>query len=249
MTKKLVQLKRSYYFYLDTKARNFARKLSRRLAVTELILNCIKELYSSAKSESRFSKSDKFEIAYHNPITSDLEFLIARILYHYSNSKKLNWTIYLRRQVGKTAPDIRIEREGRTIGIIEVKAKAGWIQPVFSKERVRKDMIKLKQGKSDYDPLVAIKKLKKQVVKYSKTYDIKPKQVYILLPSLIHVHRKKSERQVKDYENDFSDHLGLPKHNLILLSNNLSLDLSLNPSRREYSPSKKFEDFISTLRK
>jgi len=157
MAQKLTKLKKDYYNYLDRKARYIAYKLSKSQPATKLILDYIKELYESAKVDNL--KNNKFESAYHNPISSELEFLIARVLYHYSNFKKTDWKIYLRRQVGKTAPDIRIESNNKTLAIIEVKAKAGWIQPFFSKERYAKDMKKLRSGESDFDPRDLIKKL------------------------------------------------------------------------------------------
>ncbi len=246
MTQKLIKLKKDYYVYLDIKARRIAGKLSNGNKVTKLLLNDINELYSSAKADSSF-KNEKFEAAYHNPISSELEFLIARLLYHYANSKKLDWKIYLRRQVGKTAPDIRIEKNNITLAIIEVKAKAGWIQSFFSSERYKKDMDKLKSGKSNSDPRQSIEKVKKQLEKYYQTYNIKPKQVFVLLPSFTQVHRKRSSLEIKDYDNEFFKNSGLPKKNLILLSDNLSLDLSSNHYRKDYNPTNRFEDFISLL--
>jgi hypothetical protein len=250
MTQKLVTLKKDYYLHLDKKARYLAHKLSRGINVTTLILDYIKELYDSAKSESYFQKDDeKFEVAYHHPISSELEFLIARVLHHYSSYKKLKWKIYLRRQVKKTAPDIRIEnrRSSKTIAIIEVKAKAGWMQPFFSSERERKDMLRLKEQKSDFNPKELIKKVRKQLKKYHQTYHIARQRVFLFLPSLVSVHRKQSERQVKDYEEDFIRNSDLPRDNLILLSNNLLLDLSSNPSRKEYNPTERFKNFVSLL--
>ena len=247
MTKKLVKLKQDYYLYLDRKARYIASQLCESKEVSKLLLDYIEELYESAKAGN--FENDKFESAYHNPISSDLEFLIARILYHYSNQKRLNWKIYLRRQVGKTAPDIRVESNNKTIAVIEVKAKAGWIQPFFSKERYKKDIKKLNEGKSKFDPREQIKKVRNQLKKYCTEYDIKPKQVFVLLPSLILVHRKKSPQTIQDYEKQFTKNSGLLKKNLLLLSFNLVLDLSSNPKRKDYSPTKRFEDFISSLRK
>jgi len=247
MTQKLTKLKKDYYNYLDRKARHLAYKLSKSQPVTKLILDYIKELYESAKVDNL--RNNKFESAYHNPISSELEFLIARILYHYSNFKKTDWKIYLRRQVGKTAPDIRIESNNKTLAIIEVKAKAGWIQPFFSKERYAKNMKKLRSGESDFDPRDLIKKVKNQLKKYYETYNIKPKQVFVLLPSLKLVHRKKSTQQIKDYETQFRKNSGLSHESLILLSNNPLLDLSSNSSRKEYQPTNNFEKVIALLSK
>lgn len=250
MAQKLAKLKKDCYSYLDRKARYVAGRLSTGKEVTPLLLDYIKVLYDSAKAESNFT-DERFEVAYHPPISSELEFLIARILYHYSNFKKHDWKIFLRRQAIKkgsqTAPDIRIESRGKTISIIEVKAKAGWIQPFFSSERVKKDLIRLRQGKTDFDPRERIKKVSKQLEKYYRTYGMTPRHVFVFLPSLILVHRKKSKRQVEDYEKDFIKNSGLSRDNLILLSNNPSLNLSSNPSRKEYNPTNRLENFICLL--
>lgn len=173
MTSKLIKIKKDFYNYLDRKARHIAYKLSKSKPVTKLILGYIQELYESAKIGNL--ENDKFESAYHNPISFDLEFLISRVLYHYSNFKGMDWKTYLRRQVGKTAPDIRVELYNKTLAVIEVKAKAGWIQPFFSEERYKKDMKKLKEGKSDFDPKDLIKKVKNQLEKNNRKRKIKKK--------------------------------------------------------------------------
>lgn len=65
-----------------------------------LILKSIRDLYVVAKSASVLRMGDRhFESAYHPPLSSDLEFLVARVLYHYSRLLGLRWSIFLRRQV------------------------------------------------------------------------------------------------------------------------------------------------------
>lgn len=247
MTKKLAQFKKDYYHYLDRKARHIAYKLSKRKPVTKLILDYIKELYTCEKIDSFDSK--RFKSAYHNPISSDLEFLVARILYHYSGFKKSGWKIYLRSQVGKTAPDVRLDLNGKTFAIVEIKAKAGWIQPFFSKESFKKSKKRLKAGKSDFDPSDLIKNTRGQLKKYYKTFKIKPKQVFVFLPSLALVHRKRSMQKIKDYEKWFVKTSKMSRECFVLLSNNLNLNLSSGPKRKEYQPTDKFETFISLLNK
>jgi hypothetical protein len=83
--------------------------------------------------------------------------------------------------------------------------------------------------------------------KYYETYNIKPKQVFVLLPSLKLVHRKKSTQQIKDYEAQFIKNSGLPRESLILLSNNPILELSSDPGRKEYQATNNFEKFIALL--
>lgn len=247
MTQKLIILKKNYYTYLDRKARHLAYSLSKSKNTTKLLLNYIVELYKSENNLKALYRNRKFESAYHNPISSDLEFVVSRVLYHYSALKNLNWKIYLRRQVGKTAPDIRIEKNNKTIAIIEIKAKAGWIQYFFSSERFKKESKKFREGKSKIHPKELLKRVKSQFQKYYKEFNIKPSQVFVFLPTLVLVHRKRSSLQIKDYDKEFAKNSGLPKSNLILLSNNLLLDLGSEPSGEEYKPTRRFEEFIASL--
>ena len=108
-------------------------------------------------------------------------------------------------------------------------------------------MMRLKQGKSNFDPNDLIKSMKGKFKKYSEKYGVTPNQVFMLLPSLMHVHRKKSHRKLKDYETDFENNSGLPKKNLILLSTNLLLDLSRPKKEKEYEPTTRFEKLVDTL--
>ena len=245
---KLIKIRKEYYRYINKKARHLGYSLTNNKPVSKLILDYIAELYESAKLVESY-ENNNFESAYHNPITSDLEFLIARTLIHYSNQNKLNWKIYLRRQVRKTAPDIRVDLNGKTIAILEIKAKAGWIQPVFSKERYEKDINKLRSGMSNFDPKELIKKVKRKLTKYCSAFNISNDRVFVLLPSMKLVHRKKSNLTVKDYCKQFAKNSGLPISNLILLSNNASLDMSEKPSRSEYQVTDNFEYFIEKLTK
>ena len=246
---KLVNFKKDYYVYLDEKANRVAIELANNRPATELLLDNIKELYQSAKIEKMFEgNKTTFEVAYHDPISSEFEFLLSRILVNYSKAKTLGWKIYLRRQFGKTAPDIRIEKNGRNLGIVEIKSKAGWIQTVFSPTRYARDMIKFqKEGRTD--PRTLINRFKIQFEKYCQFYNIKNDCVFILLPSLKLVHRKRSTLVLRDYEAFFESKTNIPINSLILLSTNLSLDLSDNPNKAEYEITNRFETMVSNLTK
>lgn len=247
MPTKLIQLKKNYYNYLDTRARHIAFNLSKRRKVTKLLLDYISELYDSVKVEKDFTNK-KFESAYHPSVTPELEFLIARILYHYSNFKNLNWKIYLRRQFRKTAPDVRIEKDGKTIAVIEIKAKVGWMQYFFNRETEKKDIKKLKEGKTDWDARKAIKITRNQLFKYVKTYGISKDQLFVFLPTLTLVHKQRSKRTLRDYEKDFEKNSRLKKENFILLSKNLTLDLDPDCKRKDYQPTDRFERFVKKLK-
>jgi hypothetical protein len=244
---KLIQLKGSYFDYLDRKARHLAFTLKSKRNVTKLILDYIKELYKSANLEKAYN-NESFESAYHNPVSSEMEFMISRMLYHYSNLKNLGWKIYLRRQVGKTAPDIRIEKNNKTLAIIEIKARAGWIQCFLSQETFNKELYKYKNSNGRAaDPRVLNKRLKDQLKKYYETFNITRNHIYVLLPTLKEVHRTNSDLKINNYLSFFSKTSKLPKQNLILLSYNLSLNLGEESDRKDYNPSDLLEGFIKRL--
>ncbi len=246
VVKKLVQLKKEYYNNLDSKARYTANLLKHHKMITKLLLDYISDLYDSANTEKAFSNSH-FLSAYHQPITADLEFLLARILFYYSKFKKLNWTVNLRKQkkdptTGKNvAPDIKIERAGKIIAIIEIKANAGWIQPFFSEKR------ELKDKGSGRNPEEEIKKAKKQLMKYANLDGCNKNKVFVFLPTFVHVHRKKYNDNAESYRNTFVKNSTLKKDNLIILSNNPSLDLSSSNKSKDYRPTENFENFIKKL--
>ncbi len=247
--KKLVHIKKHYYTYLDTKAKHIAKQLTFSKKVTPLVIKYVAELYEVAQIVGRDFSSDHFHSAYHEPILSDLEFLIARSLYYFSWFKKLNWDISLRKQSQKTVPDVLIKKNDIPIAIVEIKAAAGWIQPFFSSERVAKDKLRLESKASDFDPDISIKRIKDQLDKYEKVYGIPSTRIFLFLPTLAHVHRKKSKRVLRNYQNDFIRNSGLNKDNLIILSANLSLNLGFPQLRKDYKPTDYFERFIKKIEK
>lgn len=244
---KVISLKYSYFNALDAQSRYLARSLDRNRRITRGLLKYTQQLYQASKPD-RF-RDNQFEMAYHNPITSDFEFLLARLLYHYSSLKKLRWKVLLRRQVGKTAPDIRIENDsGRTLAIIEIKVKGGWIQPFLSKERFKKDMRRLRTKESKIDPRQLIRTMRRQLSKYGREFNLSRRHVFFLIPSLVMVHRKKSALSLKDYCNEFATNSGLPPRNLILLSSNMSLDLG-GSGVHAYQPTDNLEGFVQELKR
>ncbi len=153
------------------------------------MLNVVNELYESSKLD--FFEDSCFDSAYHNPITSDFEFYLSRIFYHISEMKGLNWTVHLRRQKNNCAPDIRVDKDGKPLFIIEVKVKAGWMQEVFSDRRFKHDMERYKNGADIPDPKDRVGRVSKQLGKYQEKLNVPINNVYVVLASLANVHRKK----------------------------------------------------------
>ncbi len=247
---KRLNLKKNYYSHLDKKARCVAGKLAcNKKGVTELLIDDIIELYVSAKVEEDFHNKS-FDSAYYNPITSELEFLIARILYHYSAIKELGWKVYLRKQYKKTVPDVRVDKNGKTIALIEIKAAIGFMQAVFSKKQYEKDLKSYKAGERKYDPKTGVKEFKAQIKKHLKAHDILKDAFFLFLPSLAHAHRKFYGLPVQDYEKWFAKCSGLAPANFILLSRNLEFYPSNNSTERTlYKPTSKFERMIRKIEK
>ena len=153
----------------------------------------------------------------------------------------------LRRQEKKTAPDIRLVKDNKTFAIIEIKAKAGWIQPFLSPERFQNDKKRFQSGKSGFDPDALIENSRNQLKKYFDTFGITNKDVFLFLPTLALVHRNKYTTDFEGYYEYFATTSGLPKDNLILLSCNKRLDLSNVTG--ELSPTNDFEKLLTKLAK
>lgn len=240
----LRKLKKEYYSMLDKKAKSYSDLVKNGREITPLLLEDIHSLYLSAKVESDFS-GERFESAYHNPVTSEFEFLVSRIIY-YTHS---DLSVFLRRQFNKTAPDIRMERGGKTIAIIEIKSKAGWMQPFFSKEREQKYLEKFNSGRSNKDPRKQIEEIRHQLLKYSANFKIGKDRIFLLIPTFASVHRKNSHRTLGDYLNDFETNSTLSKDNLIVLSSNLSLYLGKKKlDKNELKPTDRLERFLISLK-
>jgi len=235
-----------YYQDIDVEAKSIVIQYLEGKPITDKMLKTIISIYHSAKVEQEF-KDEFFESAYHSPITGELEFYIARIIYHLSLELKKNWKIFLRRQEKHCVPDIRLIKANKTFAIIEVKAKAGWIQPFLSPERYKNDKEKYINGKSTFDPEGLIQRSKNQLRKYYETYNIKHKDIYLLLPTFALVHRKKYKTTLEEYYDYFSKTSKLPKENLILLSSNKRLDLSRKSM--DLSPTEDFENLLEKLLK
>lgn len=246
---KLVEIKREYFNNINEKAKYIAHNIShgkKGNKATPVLLKYISELYKSANVEKEFNNT-LFDSAYHQPVTSDFELLIARALYYISNRKKLGWKIYLRRQHKDNGvvvtPDIKIEKEGKVVAIIEVKAKAGWMQSFFSNIRRDKDF---EQNKNP-DELIA--KVKKQIDKYVQIEGANKNKVFVLLPTFIHVSRKNNDETVEDFRKAFAYNSGLSKDNLILLSKNKSLNLADIKNDDKIDATDDFERFIEKIEK
>lgn len=244
----IIDVKRKHFSILDDGAKSIAIKLVKDIPVSGQILQYIVTLYKSANEEKIFNENELFESAYHQPITADLEFFIARILYHYSKIKKLRWHIYLRKQKknsssGKlVAPDIKIEKNNKVVAILEIKAKAGFMKSFFSTKIALREKLKNK------NPEEYIKKNREQLLKYTQIAGSK-KKVFVFLPTFTHVSKKKDSNSITEYRKAFQVNSTLPGSNLIILSNDLFLNLETCKDNINLDPTRDFEGFIKLISK
>jgi hypothetical protein len=249
METKLTVIKKRYYQILDKKSRYIAYRLKKGNEVTKVLLDYVQELYMSEKKLKSYYFNEKiFEYAYHQPITSDLEFLIARILFNYSKIKGLKWEIYLRKQENSIAPDIRIKKNSKVLAIIEIKAAVGFMRHVFNKEIYKKGLQKYKEHLSEKSPYESIVRLRKKLRSYAEESNVNINKIFMLIPTLKATHRKKSDLGINDYIEQFSKATKIPKRNLIILSENLTSGIT-KIKRNDYKQTTSFEDFIEIISK
>lgn len=246
MMNNIITSKANYTQTLDSEAKKIAAIYLENKPITPELLEVVHDLYTSAKLDKY--DDDCFDSAYHNPITSDFEFIIARIIYHLSKHYNLGWFILLRKQKNKCAPDIRIEKDGKTLVVIEIKVKAGWIQQIFSDRRFNYDLERYNTDKIKIHPKEKVAEVKEQFDKYSELFGIDRKNVFVLIASLSNVHRKKEVKaDVNTYKRTFVRNAELGIDNLVVLSNNVNVDISKEDDLSLYEPSEDFERMLERL--
>jgi len=229
---------------LDKKAKEAANAFCNGNIITDRIISTINDLYmQEIKIKEKYEKDDNFEYSYHNPITSNLEFYISRIFYHISSEKNLGWKIYLRKQIKKCAPDIRIEKNNETILVLEIKARGGWLQAFFSKETFEKEKEK---EKGKYNPEDVVKNQIAQLEKYHRSFNTK--NIFMFLPTYASVHRKSYNYNYNQYKKYFNELTKFPEENLIVLSSDLNLDLKEKLEKdMDIKKTNEFENMLNKL--
>jgi hypothetical protein len=230
------------YKDIDKKAEAVAKQYCEKKNITFDILKTITDLYKQEEEIKSVFKDESFEIAYHEPITSKLEFFLARIFYYISSNKGEEWKIYLRRQRNRCAPDIRIEKNGKTIIIVEVKAKAGWMQSFISPEAYIRD------EKNNKQPKEFVEKYKEQLKKYKKEFETD--NIYMLLPTLASVHKKTYKTKYEGYKENYRKNTEFPKDKFVILSKDLNLNLAKkNIKENEIKKDELTDEFEKMLNK
>ena len=117
------------------------------------------------------------------------------------------------------------------------------MQPFFSEKR------ELKDKELGRNPEKKISEAREQLLKYASLGGCDKSKVFVFLPTFVHVDRKKYNDSVDNYRKTFAKNSTLKEENLIVLSNNTSLNLTFNNAKKTYKPSNDFENFIKILKK
>lgn len=243
----IIDIKGMYNSHIDATANGMAIQFVEGKPITIEVLQFLNSLYESAKL-NQFNDFDAFESAYHNPVTSDFELLLARIIYHIAKIKGKQWKVLLRKQKGKCAPDIRIEHEGRSICVIEIKVKVGWSQDMFSNERYQYDLNKFGKDPNRSDPKIRIEKLSSQYSKYIDTFKVSSNEIYVIVGSLQNVHRKKNKGfDIDYYKKSFMGNSQLEYENIIILAHSLDRDMSKAKNTALLLPSDELEKMLNKI--
>ena len=72
---------------IDAKAETIAKLYCKKKAITHEIACIIIDLYKSEAELKKAFENGSFLMAYHEPISSKLEFFLARLFYHISMEK------------------------------------------------------------------------------------------------------------------------------------------------------------------
>lgn len=234
------------YISLDAKARIHSAEYSETGRITKNVIETIIQLYKDVSYEKEYNDYN-FQSAYQMSVTPLFEFYLGRLFYNYFKQHKIDAIVYLRKQINKCAPDIRIEQKGKTKAIIEVKIKGGWIQPFFSQERYDDDVIKNSNKTRPFNPQTIVDKQNEQLQKYNVLFD--NPIVFVLLPTFNMIHRQKYTATLSDYKIVFHKRTGLPKKNLVVLSNNLLLNLGQIKESDAFDLTNEFEFMFDTIKR
>lgn len=246
MRNELMQLREQHIEILDNFSKELAEEIKKGKLITEKMIQAIVNLYDTANIEKKINEKNGFSSAYHSPVTSDFEFIFARLIYHIGIIFNKGWKVDLRRQINKTTPDIRISKNDKTLWILELKVSLGWIRsficPTFYKKSIER-----KNSRNKWDPDIFNKEQARQLEKYSESYSISKNRIYYVVPSLASIHYRKDSKDlvIDDYRNHFKKVSGLSAENLVIFNENLIQRLNIpRETSQNFSPTKDLENMI-----
>ena len=168
--------KEDYYKELDKVAQDVAENFVKGNAISKKILRDTFVYLSNSSSITNLDFYDKFfESSFQEFISVDIEFYIARILYHVAKLKEKKWKILLKKPEGGVLPDIRIISLDKTIAVIDIDViewARSFLLGGFDKELPPNSPEKL------------LRKIREKRAKYIHIFDIKEEQIFVIIPAL-----------------------------------------------------------------
>ena len=221
-----------YYKELDKAAQGVAESFIKGNVISKKILRDTYVYLSNSTSIANLDFYDKFfKSSFQEFISIDIEFYIARILYHIAKLKEKKWEILLKKPVEGVLPDIRIISSDKTIAVIDINI-IEWVRSFFLGECDKKL------------PPISSEKLLREIrekqVKYIHAFDVKEEEVFVIMPALS-LFRKEGV----SFEESFSSlqsESGMK--NIVILSKYMEREFI--PVEKELATSY-FEDFLNKL--
>lgn len=168
--------KEDYYKELDKVAQDVAENFVKGNAISKKILRDTFVYLSNSSSITNLDFYDKFfESSFQEFISVDIEFYIARILYHVAKLKEKKWKILLKKPEGGVLPDIRIISLDKTIAVIDIDViewARSFLLGGFDKELPPNSPEKL------------LREIREKRAKYIHIFDIKEEQIFVIIPAL-----------------------------------------------------------------
>ena len=168
--------KEDYYKELDKVAQDVAENFVKGNAISKKILRDTFIYLSNSSSITNLDFYDKFfESSFQEFISVDIEFYIARILYHVAKLKEKKWKILLKKPEGGVLPDIRIISLDKTIAVIDIDViewARSFLLGGFDKELPPNSPEKL------------LREIREKRAKYIHIFDIKEEQIFVIIPAL-----------------------------------------------------------------
>lgn len=219
MRNELIHLREQHIEILDNFSKELAEEIKKGNLITGKMIQVIVNLYDTAKIEKKINENNGFSSSYHPPVTSDFEFIMARLIFHVGKIFNKDWKVDLRRQVNKATPDIRISKNNNTLWILELKVSLGWIRSFICPTFYKKSL-EMKNNGKNWNPDIFNKEQARQLEKYSETYSISKNRIFFVVPSLasIHYRRDSNGLVIDDYRNHFKSVSGLSAENLVIFN-------------------------------
>ena len=221
--------KEEYYQQLDKAAQKVAEDFIAGKAVSLEVLRIIwislNTSYTISWKIINRNYRKGFDCSFPTFISIDVEYYIARILYHIAKLKDKNWKIVLKKEVLGIAPDIRVvelnEKEGeKTIAILDINVKE-WARALAMGD-LDKDLLPF-----NTEHLSGV--INRRIDQFVYTFKVSKEELFVLLPTAY-----------------IASNLIVPKANKVVFSESLEKEIYLVPAE-ELQLTSQFEFFLNKL--